>query len=130
MTFVTETDVINLIIEHLKGLFPKTCPKCQRRYGSLKEFYSHTTPVGHPVSYDLESRNADPNHPLGSVAVSDCPCGTPLALTSEGIPRIRYWLLVAWVKAESLRRGIEVEELLQQLRVKVRKQVILEADAA
>jgi hypothetical protein len=85
-------------------------------------------PTGNPVSHDLDAGDLTPQHPLGAVAVSICPCGEPIALTSEGMPVFRYWALLLWAKTETRRQGITVAELLNRLRVKVRNQVISESN--
>jgi len=125
---MTQDEAIKMIIEHLQGLFPKTCPKCKRRFESLREFYLATTPVGRPVSYDLKAGNIHPQKPLGAVAVSACGCGAALSLSSEGMPLFQYWSLLLWAKNETRRRSISVSELLDNLRFEVRKRVIAEAD--
>lgn len=58
---------------------------------------------------------------------SACPCGEPIALTSEGMPVFRYWALLPWAKTETPRQGITVTDLFNRLRVEVRKQVISES---
>jgi hypothetical protein len=123
---VTETAAIEIMIEHLKGLFPKTCPNCRRNFATLRDFYLNTTPVGNPISYDLEAGDPRPQHPRGAVAISNCDCGTPIALKSDGMPLFRLWSLLLWAKAETKRRKITETQLLTELRVKVRKKVVAE----
>jgi hypothetical protein len=125
---VTETTAIEMIIDHLKVRFPRDCPKCRRRYETLRDFYLHTTPTGNPVSFDLDAGELTPQRPLGAVAISACLCGEPTALTSDGMPIFRYWSLLLWAKTETVRRGITVAELLNHLRQEVRKLVISESD--
>jgi len=125
---VTEAAAIEMMIEHLKGLFPKTCPNCQRVYATLREFYSDTTPVGNPISYDLEAGDTKPQQPRGAVAVSNCSCGTPMALRSDGMPLFRLWSLLLWAKTETKRRNVTETQLLADLRVKVRKKVVAETE--
>lgn len=115
------------MIDHLKSLFPKACPNCGKVYASLGDFYLNTTPVGNPISYDLEAGDVRPQHPRGAVAVSNCSCGTPIALRSDGMALFRLWSLLLWAKAETHRRKITDAQLLADLRVKVRKKVIAEA---
>jgi hypothetical protein len=121
---VTEAEAVHIMIEHLQGLFPKSCPNCERRFATLREFYLQTTPAGTPVSYDLELDDLKPQRPVGAVAVSNCPCGSSLALTSDGMPLFRLWALLLWARSETSRRGITTTELLQHLRTVVRQQVI------
>ena len=121
---VTESEAIVIIIEHLEQLFPKTCPRCDRRYESLREFYIHTRPEGVPVFRDLDAGRLYPEKPLGAMATSTCPCGESIPLTSDGMPIFRYWSLLLWAQTELLRRHLKAEELLQHLRVEVRQRVI------
>jgi hypothetical protein len=124
---MSENEAIDLIIDHLNGLFPKTCPNCQHRYESLRDFYLETTAMGNAVSYDLEKNDLQPEKPLGAVAVSNCRCGAALSLSSDGMPLFRYWSLLLWAKGETRRRSISVAELLVDLRTRVRKRAVVEA---
>lgn len=123
---MNEIEAVKMIIEHLRGLFPKSCPACGRRFATLKEFYEITEPVGSPISYDLNADDLQPKHPQGAVAVSNCPCGAPMVLTSQGMPLFQYWALLLWAKGEMQQRRISTAELLFHLRVIVRKQVLSE----
>lgn len=120
---MTEAKAIAMMIGHLEGQFPKSCPKCNRRFENLRDFYTHTEPSGDPISYDLELGDVTPAHPVGAVAMSNCPCGTTLALTSDGMPLLRLWSLLRWAKNESEARGITIRELLKHLRREVRQKV-------
>lgn len=124
-----EAAAIQMIVEHLKGLFPKTCPNCQRQFASLRDFYLNTTPVGEPISYDLASGDVRPAQPMGAVAASACRCGASIALTSDGMPLFRYWSLLLWVKNEAIQSGQTTAKILNSLRKRVREQVISESGA-
>lgn len=117
-----------MMIEHMKGLFPKTCPKCQRKFATLREYFLNTTPVGEAVSLDLEADDLRPSRPLGSGAVAKCQCGASMIISSDGMPLFRLWALLLWAKSETVRRNITPKELMQELRVDIRKQVIAEVD--
>ena len=125
---MTEDAAIEMMIEHLSGLFPKACPHCKRVYASLRDFYLNTTPVGNPISYDLEAGDTKPQQPRGAVAISNCRCGTPIALRSDGMPLFRLWSLLLWAKTEAHRRHVTETELLAHLRVKVRKKVVAKSE--
>jgi hypothetical protein len=125
---MTEARAIETMIAHLQGLFPKTCPNCGRRFVTLRDFILNTTPIGKPIAHDLEMGELNPLHPIGAVAVSNCPCGTSLALTSEGMPLFRFWGLLLWAKRETQRRGQTPQELLQYVRGEIRKQVLAESE--
>jgi len=124
---MTEDEAITIIVEHLKGLFPKSCPNCHRRFDSLPDFFAATKPMGNPVIHDLEAGELQPEKPLGAVAVSGCTCGAAVALSSEGMPIFQYWSLLLWAKSETRRRSIPVTALLNHLRAEVRERVIAEA---
>jgi hypothetical protein len=121
---VTEAKAIDLMIDHLEGLFPKDYPSCRRRFASLREFFAEAHPVGQPISYDLEEGNTNPKQPVGAVALSNCPCGTTLALSSDGMPLLRLWAVLTWAHFEARRRRISHRDLLQYLRWETRKKVL------
>ena len=124
---MTEAQVIEIMIEHLEGLFPKTCPNCRRQFSTLRDFVLKTAPTGKLVSRDLELGELKPLHPTGAVAVSNCGCGCSLMLTSEGMPLSRYWELLVWADRETKRRGVTPQELLQYMRGEIRKKVLWDA---
>ena len=126
---MSENEAAEIIIDYLKGLFPKSCPNCHRHFASLKEFYLNTNPAGAPYSKDLDADEALPPEPKGSVAISYCTCGYPIALTSQGMPVFRYWEVVIWARLEMSRRKISATDLLSQLRVVVRNKVIQEPES-
>jgi hypothetical protein len=126
---MSKDEVIKIIIEHLRGLFPKDCPNCHRRFESLSDFIVNTVPVGNPELLDFGTSEVMPEKPLGAVALSSCGCGATVALTSESMPLFQYWLVLLWVRSETRRRGIGVTELLNRLRVAIREQVLAEESA-
>ena len=125
---MTEIQAIGLMIDHLKGQFPRSCSNCQRRFPTLRDYFENTKPAGEPISYDLELGEAKPQSPMGAVAFSNCHCGSTLGLTSKGMPLLRLWSLMHWVKHEAQRRGMTLSEFLQYLRGEVRKKVLSEPD--
>lgn len=123
---MTEAEVIQLMREHLEGLFPKTCSNCQRRFGSLREYLLNTEHVGAAVPYDALLGDWNPVKPVGTVTYSNCRCGTTLSLSSKGMPLSRLWALLNWAKGETRRRGISPQELLNYLREEICRQVLSE----
>ena len=121
---LTEAEVIRLIRAHLEGQFPKLCPLCKRSYGSFREFLLVTKPVGSTMSYDAELNDWNPVKPLGTSTYVNCPCGNTLCLSSKGMPLRQLWPLMNWARAETQRRGQNLEELLNHLREEIRKQVL------
>lgn len=123
---MTEAEAIKSIRQHLEGLFPKVCPKCQRQYATLREYQLVTKNVGSPMSYDAEMGRWHPLKPVGAVSLANCPCGTTLALTSEGMPLFKLWRLLNWARVETRRQGITQQELLTQVREKLRQEILAE----
>jgi hypothetical protein len=60
------------------------------------------------------------------VALSNCVCGTTLALTSNGMPISQVHLVLKWIKKETDRRGLSPKELMSNVRDEVRKRVLID----
>ncbi len=125
---MTEAEVIRAMREHLEGLFPKTCPNCLRKFATLREYLQATVHQGPPVPYDAEFDDWQPMKPVGTVTLANCPCGTTLALSSEGMPLIQLWRLLNWARVETKRRGLSPQELLDYLRDQICQQVLVEPE--
>lgn len=123
---MTEAEVVQRMREHLEGLFPKSCPHCQRRFATLREYLLNTEHVGQAVPYDALLGHWNPVKPVGTVSYSNCQCGTTLALSSKGMPLQRLWALLHWAKGETRRRGVSPQELLTHLREEICRQVLSE----
>lgn len=121
---MTEAEAIQTIRHHLENLFPKVCPKCQRTFATLREYQLNTKNIGPPMSYDAEMGRWHPLRPVGAVSLANCPCGTTLALSSEGMPLFKLWRLLNWARIETRRRGVSQQELLSQIRDVIRRQVL------
>ena len=63
-----------------------------------------------------------------TTAMANCPCGTTLTLTSEGISLMKMWRLLNWARVETKRRGITQEQLLTHIRGEIRKQILSEPE--
>jgi hypothetical protein len=125
---MTEAEVIRIMREHLEGLFPKVCPTCHRCFTTLREYLLTTTHLGSAVPYDVELGEWRPLRPLGTMTYANCPCGTTLALTSQGMPLSQLWSLLAWAGIETQRRGLSPQQLLDYLRDEICKQVLAGPD--
>jgi hypothetical protein len=125
---MTEADVVRIMREHLEGLFPKDCPTCCRRFATLREYLLITTHLGPAIPYDAELGDWKPLRPLGTMTYANCPCGTTLALTSQGMPLSQLWALLGWARLETKRRGLSPQELLNYLRLEICKQVLATPD--
>jgi hypothetical protein len=125
---MTEAEVVRIMREHLEGLFPKVCPTCSLRFATLREYLLITTHLGPAIPYDVELGDWKPLRPLGTMTYANCPCGTTLALTSQGMPLSQLWSLLAWARLETSRRGLSPQELLNYLREEICKQVLAGLD--
>lgn len=123
---MTEAEVVRQMREHLESQFPKVCPNCDRRFVTLREYLQVTTEAGPAMPYDAEAGDWTPSEPLGTAAFSNCSCGTTLAVTSDGMPLMRLWSLLNWARSETAKRGMTPQELLNYLRVEIKKQVLAE----
>lgn len=121
---LTEEEVIANLQAYFEGLFPKTCSNCGRKFETLEEYILVSHRLGRSISYDAELGDWDTRRPIGSAALSNCPCGTTLALTTEQMPMDQRLALLAWVKEETERRNISPSELLDYLRDHIRARVI------
>ncbi len=123
---MNEAEVVAAMRRHLESQFPKTCPLCQREFGSLHEYLVNTNHQGDAVPYDAEMGNWRPLRPLGTVTLANCRCGNTLALTSNGMPITKLWSLLNWARIETQRRRATPRELLTHLRDVICAQVLSE----
>lgn len=125
---MTETEIIAMIRRDVEAQFPKTCSRCGVVFPTLAHFVRSCTHLGEPVSFDAEPGDWAPTRTTGVLALSNCPCGTTLSISSRRLPPAQLEALMRWAKAEVARRGIPMSELLAELRTKVDAAVL--ADAA
>lgn len=124
---MTEAEVVKTLREHFEGLFPKVCPNCNRSFTTLREYILTTKRLGPSISYDAELGDWNTLRPIGSVALANCPCGTTLALGTEGMSLSRRLFLLNWARIETQRRGLSAPDLLDSLRDEIRKQALAES---
>ena len=120
---MNEDDVVRIVRLYIEGLFPKVCSNCGRRFGSLREYLETTTHLESPVLYDKITEHV-PSDPLGPMSLANCTCGTTLAVSSRGIPPAQLVELLTWARSESLRRSIDVRELLHHIRDRIDGEVL------
>ncbi|HEY4416284.1 MAG TPA: hypothetical protein VGO57_11370 [Verrucomicrobiae bacterium] len=123
---MSEADVIWVIRKHVEGLFPKTCNVCQRVFPDYQNYLQNTTHRGVPISYDLALGDLRPKHSSGNIALANCGCGNTLTISSAGMPLMRIWQILYWVKMESLRRGVKIEDMICYIRETVENQALNE----
>jgi hypothetical protein len=121
---MTEDEVVQILREHFESLFPKVCVNCNRCFATLREYIRITIRIGPPISYDADFGDWKTAQPIGSVALANCPCGSTLALSTEGMVLSLRLELLNWVRIETQRRGVSPSELLEHLRDEVRKRVL------
>lgn len=124
---MTDSEIIRMIRHHFEGLFPKVCPNCQRRFVNLAEYILGTQRVGPTISYDAELQDWKTTAPIGAVASSNCPCGSTLALTTDGLPLTQIHRVLLWIQIEGPKRGKTAAELIEGVRSEIRRQVLAEA---
>ena len=119
-----DQEIITILYEHYTGLFPRSCASCGRVFPTLRQYILDTRPTGDAMSYDAELSNWKTAKPLGGAAWANCPCGTTLGLTTDGIPLPEIHRLLEWIKAETERQGITQQELLASVRDVVRERAL------
>ena len=125
---VDADDAIRVTRRYFESQFPRDCSTCGREFATLHDYICQTRPVGATISYDADVGDWAPAHPLGTLLLANCPCGTTLALTTEGLPLPTRHLLLAWVRAEAEHRDVSVQHVLGTLRDEIRARVL--ADGA
>jgi hypothetical protein len=124
---LSDEEVTEIVIECIDRQFPKACPCCGRRYSSLVEYLRQTKPLGRPISHDADIGDWRPWSPLGTQAYANCPCGSTLAIGTEGMGLSTMWKLLQWARVQSRKRGLTTSELLDSLRAEIDKRVLAEA---
>ena len=125
---MTEDDVLDTLQRYASEHFPRTCG-CGRRYPTLRAYIESTVPTGSATSYDAELGDWDTTRPIGAIVLSNCRCGSTLALSTEHVPLDQQLALLRWFRAESEARGLTVTALLESLRARVRQRVLAEPPA-
>lgn len=128
MREIGEDEVVRIVRTYIEGLFPKVCPRCGRRYDSLREYLLATSHLATPVLYD-DIRDEIPAEPIGPMSLANCSCGTTLAIGSGGLPPWQLVELLTWARLESSARAISMRELLRRIRDRIDEQVLKESAA-
>ncbi len=119
-----ENDVVEIVRDFISKKFPKRCKCCGKLYNSFAEYLYNTTHAGKPISYDAEMGKWQPDKPMGTLSMAHCSCGTTMAISSIGMNLVTLWRLMNWARKEIKKRGIEMSELLEDLRNKIDKSVL------
>ena len=123
---MTGDEVLQAVRRHFESLFPKTCSNCGRQFATLREYILVTTRLGPARSYDADLGDWKTTAPIGSQALANCPCGSTMGLSTEGMPLPGRQALLGWLRDETRRLGATPSELLERLRDALRKQVLEE----
>ena len=124
---MTEEEVVSAIRDHLEGQFPKACSNRGRHFNTYRDYLQNTSRQGSAMSFDAELGNWAPLKPLGAMTYSNCQCGTTLALSSSGMPLLRLWSVLNWIRVETKKRNQTAQELINHLREVVCNQVLVES---
>lgn len=125
---MSEAEVVTAIRRHLEGLFPLSCPLCQKLFHTFREYLQNTEHQGDAIPYDAELGHWQPLRPVGTVSLANCRCGNTLVLSSEGMPLTKLWRLLNWVRIETKKRNQTPRELLNYLRDVLCAQVLGECE--
>lgn len=120
---LTDAAALEAVRRHFESLFPRSCHTCGREYASLREYVTFTRPIGPPRSWDADLGDWQNRTPVGSHALSNCVCGSTMALSTEGLGPERQRELLAWLQEACARRGVQPTELLEWMRTEIRRQV-------
>jgi hypothetical protein len=120
---MTEAAVLQAMREHYEGLFPKECAVCHRRFMTLQDYVKATRPVGPYISHDADAGDWRPPEPMGAWALANCPCGDTLSLGTDAMSIEQRLRLLGWVRDEAQRRSVSPADLLDHLRLELRRQL-------
>ena len=120
---MTEDDVVRIVRAYIEGQFPRSCPTCGRRFGSLREYLENTTHLDSPVLYHETGDNHA--HELGPMSLANCnTCGTTMTVGSRDIPRVQMAELMRWARRESAQHQISLQQVLHHVRELIDAQVL------
>ena len=124
MELPAEAGLIDQMRVSMESQFPTGCNVCRQQYGSLRQYLQTTKTVGPAMSYDADMGDWQPLKPMGIFMLANCLCGNTMALSSSQMPLPQLWLLLAWVRRQMEIRQQTSEEILNNLRTKITRQVV------
>lgn len=127
---MTDDEIVRMMREHFEGLFPRVCPSCGRSFATLRDYILATSRVGPTISFDAAAGNWKPERPVGALALSNCPCGTTLGLSTKGMPLDKIHRVLEWVKIQTETRGISPEDVVGEVRDEIRRRALAEPGPA
>ena len=116
--------IILMLRKYYESLFPKVCKNCGRSYATLCEYIQGTHRLWPTSDLDAELGHFEPVHPLGTMSMANCNCGSTLALSTIHMPLPQNRLLLEWYQIEMKRTGLDEKALSDSLRDEIRKQAL------
>jgi hypothetical protein len=127
-TAVTDEQMIEVNYRHYASLFPRACGACGRTFVTLRDYVLATERLGATISYDAELKEWKTTTPLGAAALVNCPCGSTLSLTTDGIALDVIHQMLEWIRVETERRGVTANELLDDIRDHIRVRALADPE--
>lgn len=121
---MTEDEVVRLLRDYFVSLFPLDCACCGRQYQTIQDYIALTTRIGPVTSYDAALGDWRPAAPIGTLAQSNCACGSTFALGTEGMPLPQRLALLDWIRRETQTRGAQPSEILEELRDRIQAELL------
>ena len=122
---MTEEQVVKIILTAVEKNFPKVCSCCSHRFQTYKDYLQDTFPLGEPLSNDAAIDDWRPETPLGFLSYSKCKSCTNTLTTNIGsLDKETIWQLLSWIKEEMKHRGVSNSAILNDIRAKMRQQVL------
>ncbi len=107
------------LIDHCNLQFPKRCANCGRVYPDFRSFVRETSPVG-MLAWD-ESHLEDI---VGTLSLANCRCGSTIAIQCGDTGGGMYREFLAAIEEDARSEGVEIDELLADLRDEIRRMVL------
>ena len=121
---MSEAEVITIVREYLAGLFPKSCPTCQRCFVTLEEYLLATNSLGPVMAYDADMGNWKPLKPIGTMFYANCPCGNTVVLSTGDMQLSQYHALLTWAWNATRTRNVTPQELFGSVREEIYRAVV------
>ena len=108
---LTDEEAAARTVEVLDRQFPKQCAACRCVYPTLRHYIQNTRRIGAVQAPDATSGDWEPQDPSGVLGFANCPCGSTLALTSDGMGLVTMWQILRWVRDRMQRHGLTYRQV-------------------
>ena len=71
-------------------------------------------------------KNWKPEKQLGTTSMANCVCGSTLAISSRHMGLTKMWKLLKWARKEKKKRGVSIDDILDDIRKKIDYNVLNE----